>query len=51
MTEARLPWPVKVGAIYQEFSSPDEGNVKNIIKLGIDNVFEEEGITLAVHAK
>lgn len=46
-----LPWPVSVGAIYQQFSSPEMGSVQNIIKLGVDNVFENEGITLTVQAK
>eukprot|EP00210_Caulerpa_lentillifera_P007037 g6731.t1 len=46
-----LPWPIKVGSIYQEFSSLSEGVIKNVIKLGLDNIFEEEGVTFTVFAK
>lgn len=47
----RLPLLLKTGRIYQQFSSLEEGNLKNIIKLGFSNITDDEGLCLSVNIK
>lgn len=46
-----LPVPLRVGDIYQRFSTPEEGIVENIIKLSVPFLLDEsEGVTATVRA-
>ena len=38
-----FPLPVQIGNIYQQFSSPEEGEVRNIIKLSVPLLLEPGG--------
>ena len=46
-----LPWPLKIGSIFQQFSSTGEGKVQNIIKIGLNDILENEGLTLTVNSR
>lgn len=49
---AGLPPPVKVGNVYQRFSSVERGIVENIIELSIPFVLEQDkGVTFTVEAR
>ena len=44
-----FPLPVQIGNIYQHFSSPDVGEVRNIIKLSVPLLLEPGGPSACQH--
>lgn len=49
--DTTLSLPLRVGDIFQRFSSVEDGRIQNIIRWNIPYILEDEGITLTVNAR